>query len=162
MPAQEVRDARPRTRAIQMTARHHHELGLEGGCVETPGVSEGNEVVVLAVEQQDRSGERPDRGKTVEPAPKQKPRQSEALGGVGNTGERRFENQRGERTLARQRADRASSERPPVADDTRWIDRRLRNCPIVGRDEGPGDGGLGRGPGRSSVARILDEQEPKK
>ena len=47
---------------------------------------------------------------------------------------RGLEHERGERALARERADRAAAERAAPADDARAIDARLRRGPIERRD----------------------------
>jgi len=132
--------------------------GVRGCKCETPALFPRDELILSAMNHQHRTREVRERREIVEMVPKQKRRSP--IRRRKNVQGRKcgLQDEGSERTISRQKANGASAQRLPEAEDTGAIDARVQCNSIKGGIHRGSDGRFGRRPARAAVSRIFDEK----
>ncbi|MEM7248974.1 MAG: slipin family protein [Acidobacteriota bacterium] len=157
---QEGLDPRPRWRTVVVTTGQPLHLAADG-VGELGGVRGWDDLVMVTVDQEDRSVEDLHCPEVVEGITDEEARHPELRGEGPHAGEGRLEHERGQRPVTREHAGGAAAERASVGDDARGVDLGTLGQEVVGREHGRRDARLTRSSARATVARVLDEEQPE-
>ena len=138
-----------------MSTGQELQLGFRHRPGQPASVIDGNDVVEGAVQHQERAAVRLQRSQVVEPVADQEAWDQGTASERRDAGERRFEDQSGDRAARREEAGGTPTERSAVRNDPARVDIRGIAGPVVGGQNRSGNRGFEMRDGGRAVASGL-------